>query len=137
MLYTVVWLLPYNSVNQPQVRIYTLPPEPPSDFSTPFHPSRLSQSTRLSSLYPYSNFPLADMTTVSVLRFQFIPSSSSTVSKVCSLCLHLYSYPAIKLPYALAIPLLGIYLRKPQLKKSYTSLFIVTLFTVSRTWNMS
>ena len=38
------WFLPFNNVSQPQVYTCPLPLEPPS------HPSRLSQSTRLSSL---------------------------------------------------------------------------------------
>ena len=48
----------------------------------------------------HSNFPLAIYFTygnisVSMLLFQSItPSNSPTVSKVCSLCLHLYSCPA-------------------------------------------
>ena len=57
----------------------SIPPEPSSH--PPPHPSRLSQSTGLSSLL-YSNFPLAIYFTygnvyVSTLPFQFIPPSPS------------------------------------------------------------
>ena len=70
----------------------------PSWTSTPSHPSRLSQSTVLNSLL-YNNFPLVICFTygkvyVSVLLSQFGPPSPyPVVSKVCSLCLRLYSCP--------------------------------------------
>ena len=38
----------------------------------------------------------------------------------------------IKLPYDPAIPLLGVYLRKPQFKKAHA--LYATLFTIARTW---
>ena len=42
--------LPYINMSQLQVYICPLPPEPPLLFPSPSHPSRLSQSGRLSSL---------------------------------------------------------------------------------------
>ena len=50
------WFLPYNNMNQPWVHICPLPPEPPPPFTTPSYPSRLSQSTGLSSLCHTANF---------------------------------------------------------------------------------
>ena len=42
----------------------------------------------------------------------------------------------IELPYYPAIPLLGIYPEKTIIQKeSYTTMFIVALFTIARTWN--
>ena len=41
----------------------------------------------------------------------------------------------IKLPYDLAIPLLGIYPEETKIDKdTYIPLFIVALFTIARTW---
>ena len=41
----------------------------------------------------------------------------------------------IELPYNPAIPLLGIYPEKTIIQKAtYTTLFIVALFTIARTW---
>ena len=48
------WFLPYVDMNQPQMYIRPLPPEPRSHLS-PFYRSRLSQSTRLSSLCHRAN----------------------------------------------------------------------------------
>ena len=86
--------LPSNSVNQPSGYICPLPLKPPSQ------PSRLSQSTRLSPLCPYSSFLLACYFTyaniyVSVLPSQFIPPLLPLLCpQVCSLPLHLDSCPA-------------------------------------------
>ena len=42
----------------------------------------------------------------------------------------------IELPYALAIPLLDIYLEKTIIQKdTCTPMFSATLFTIARTWN--
>ena len=81
----------------------TLHMSPPSwtflQLPTPVYPSGLSQSTLLSFLL-YSNFPLAicfayDNVYVSRLLSQLAsPLPFPTVPKVCSLCLHLYYYPA-------------------------------------------
>ena len=50
------WILPYNNVNQPQVYIHPLHPEPPSRSSP--HSLRLSESeAELPVLY--SNFPIS------------------------------------------------------------------------------
>ena len=44
----------------------------------------------------------------------------------------------IELPYHPAIPLLGIYPEETIIQKeSYTTIFIATLFTITRTWNQS
>ena len=43
----------------------------------------------------------------------------------------------MELPFDLVIPILGIYLKdpiKPILKNIYTSMFIVALFTIARSW---
>ena len=92
------WLLPYESVNQPQVHICPHLPLP----STPSSPSRSSQSTRLSSLCPHSSFTQAIYFThgniyLPMQLFQFVPPApSSAVSKICSLFLHLYSCSAYR-----------------------------------------
>ena len=52
------WFLPYVDMNQPQMYIRPLLPEPRSHLS-PFYPSRLSQSTRLSSLCHRANSHLS------------------------------------------------------------------------------
>ena len=49
------WPLPYISINQPQVYICPLPPEPHLPFPTPSHLSRLSESTGLSWLCHTAN----------------------------------------------------------------------------------
>ena len=68
--------LMYSNMNQLQVYIHPLPLEPP------FLPSRLSQSTELSSLVLYDSVPLAIYFThgsiyMPMLLSQFIPPSPS------------------------------------------------------------
>ena len=76
------WFLPYNNANT--INIHVSPPTWTSLPSpTPPHPSRLSQSARLSSLL-YSNFPLASYFTygnvyVSMLLSQLVPPSPSSL----------------------------------------------------------
>ena len=48
------WILPKINMNQPKVYLCPLPPEPPS-YRILSHPSRLSQSTSLSSLSYIAN----------------------------------------------------------------------------------
>ena len=74
---------------------------PPSWISP--HPIRGVREHRIKLPVWYSNFPLAIFLTygnvyISMLLSQFVPPSPSPVmSKVCSLCLHLYSYPINRL----------------------------------------
>ena len=63
------WFLPYINMNQPQVFVYLLPLEPP----TPLHPSRLSQSTRLSFLRYTAPFHQLDIC-VCAKSFQLCPT---------------------------------------------------------------
>lgn len=75
---TLRWLLPYNSVNQPQVpSLPNLAPTP-----NPIPPLWLSQSSGLGSLL-CSSFPWLAVSRVVVDLAQFHP-------QVFSLCLHLY-----------------------------------------------
>ena len=65
---------------------------------TPSHPSRLSKNTGVSSLYLTAASHWLCFTHgcvyMSMLLSQFVPPSPSlTASRVCSLCLHLYSCP--------------------------------------------
>ena len=88
-----VGFMPYIDMNQPQVDVCLLPPEPPP-ISLLIPPSRLSQSTGLSSLC-HSKFPLAtcftyDSIYVSMLFSQFVPSLLPRLCpQVCALYLHL------------------------------------------------
>ena len=85
------WFLPYTNVNQPQVCICPLPLEPPSHPPTPSHPSRLSQSTGLSSLHHTANSNQLSVLHMVMYMFQCYSLNSSHVlpsplcPQVCSL----------------------------------------------------
>ena len=74
------WFLLYNNMNKPQVHTYPLPLEPP--FHPPrSHPSRLSPSTKVSSLCYTGTFHSLSLSHV-ILRIclcdsQFVPPSPS------------------------------------------------------------
>ena len=97
---------------------------------SPFHPSRLSQSPGLSSLCPYSSFPLAVYFThggvyMSALLSQFAPPSPSpAMSKVCSLCLSIYSCPANRIICITLLDSIYIYVL------TYKICFSLTYFTL-------
>ena len=94
--HTTVWISPNCVCVCVCMCMYSLPCEPPSPL--PSH-SKLSRSQAGLPLL-YSSCPLAgcfthDSAHMSVPLSQFVPPSSSpTVFTVCSLCLHLHSFPA-------------------------------------------
>ena len=85
--------LPYNSMNQPQVYMYRLPLESPSQ------PSKMSHSTGLSSLCYIATSHQLPVLPMVIYMFQccFVNSSHPFLSllclQVCSLCLHVYFCP--------------------------------------------
>ena len=92
------WFLLYNNMNQLYVYIYPLPLEPPSHPPTS-HPSRISQSTKLSSLCCIAaSHQLSTLhMVVYICQCYSLNSSHSpfpAVSTSPSLLLHLYSCPA-------------------------------------------
>ena len=88
------WLLPYN--NQPQVHICPLPPESPP-LPTPSHPSRVSQSTKMSSLCPYGTFSLAI----------YFTNDSVFMSMQLSQCVPPFPFPlCVQSPFSMSASLL-------------------------------
>jgi len=103
------WLMPYISMNQPQVYICPLPVEP---ISHPIHLSKLSQSTEFELPLSYSNFPLVicftyDNVHVSVLFSPFVLLSfpHSVYKSVLHVCISITalqissSVPSFSTPY--------------------------------------
>ena len=92
------WFLPYSNMNQPQIYMYSLSPEPPL-ISLPIHPSVLSHSTGLSSL---CHTVKSHLVSLLHMAFYMFPCSSLNSShhlllplcpQVCFLCLHLHCCP--------------------------------------------
>ena len=92
------WFLPYSNMNQPQIYMYSLSPEPPL-ISLPIHPSVLSHSTGLSSL---CHAVKSHLVSLLHMAFYMFPCSSLNSShhlllplcpQVCFLCLHLHCCP--------------------------------------------